>query len=148
MKEPSMIKTLLRTSLPLVAAAALAAPAASAADITVTVDGIANAQGTVMVGLYNKAGEFPKGKRIADQEAPAAKGAVTVVFKDVPAGQYALSAFHDVNKNHRLDVNMQGIPTEPVGSSRDAIGNMGPPKFEDAVFTVGSAALAQTIHVK
>lgn len=83
-----------------------------------------------------------------DQQTVAVKGAVTVVFKDVAPGQYALSAFHDVNKNHRLDANMQGIPSEPVGSSRDAVGHMGPPRFEDAVFTVGSAAVSQTIHVK
>ncbi|MES2260422.1 MAG: DUF2141 domain-containing protein [Pseudomonadota bacterium] len=126
----------------------VSAGSAYAADINVTVDGLANDQGQVLVGLYNQASEFPKGKRIEDKITPAAKGAVTVVFKDVPAGQYALSAFQDVNKNRRLDANMQGIPTEPIGASRDARGRMGPPTFDDAVFTVGSAPLNLTIHLK
>lgn len=129
-------------------ASAMLAGSAFGADLNVTLEGLASDQGQVLVGLYDKASEFPKGKRIVDQKVAAIKGKTVVVFKDVAPGQYALSAFHDVNKNNRLDANMQGVPTEPTGASRDARGQMGPPKFEDAVFTVGSAPLNLTVHIK
>ena len=118
------------------------------ADVSVTIQGLANANGQVLVGLYNKASEFPEGTRVDGKVLPAIKGALTVVFKDLPSGNYAISAFHDINKNGRLDVNMQGIPIEPLGASRDAIGHMGPPSFNDAVFAVGSTPIHLTIHLR
>jgi uncharacterized protein (DUF2141 family) len=124
------------------------APVAFAADIVLTVDGIASNEGKVMVALFDKAAEFPNGKYKSAQMLPSAKGALKFVFKDLPAGRYAISAFHDVNNNNRLDVNQMGIPTEPLGASRDARGQMGPPKFDDAAVTVGKDALNLTIHLK
>jgi uncharacterized protein (DUF2141 family) len=58
----------------------------------------------------------------------------TCVFKNVPAGTYAISAFHDENKNMALDKNLIGIPTESWCTSRNAKGFMGPPSFDDAKF--------------
>ena len=120
----------------------------SAADLTVTVDGINNNDGKIVVGLFNAPEAFPRGKVFNGQITPAIKGAVTVIFKDVAAGRYAISAYHDVNGNGRLDANMMGIPSEPYGFSRDALGQMGPPKFEDAAFTVDKSPVSLTIHVK
>ena len=124
----------------------LAAPAL-AGEIRVTVEGVAGTEGRVLAALFDKASEFPSGKRLQQAAAPAAKGRVTLTFKDVPAGRYALSAFHDVNGNGRLDANMVGMPTEPYGASRDASGKMGPPKFDDAAVNVGAEPLLLTIRL-
>ena len=129
------------------AASVLLATSAHAGDLRVIVDGVNSADGKVMVAMFDKASEFPSGKRINAQMAPAAKGAVTVEFKGVPPGRYALSAFHDVNGNGRLDANMVGMPTEPYGASRDARGKMGPPAFDDAVVTIGAEPMSLTIHL-
>jgi uncharacterized protein (DUF2141 family) len=52
----------------------------------------------------------------------------------VPAGQYAVQAFHDENGNNDVDRAMFGIPKEGVGFSRNARIGLGPPKWRDAFF--------------
>jgi len=126
----------------------LFAASSYAADVTVTIDGINTNDGKIVAGLFDNPATFPRGKVVIGQMTPAIKGAVTVIFKDVAAGRYAISAYHDVNSNGRLDANMMGIPSEPYGFSRDARGQMGPPKFEDAAFTVDKSPVSLTIHVK
>ena len=128
--------------------AAVAATTAYAADVRVTIEGVASAEGKVMAALFDKAAEFPRGKMSVGNMAPAAVGAVKVVFADVPPGKYVISVYHDVNGNQRLDANMVGIPSEPYGFSRDARGKMGPPSFDDAVFEVSKDTVNLTIRVK
>ncbi|MEO6817582.1 MAG: DUF2141 domain-containing protein, partial [Edaphobacter sp.] len=55
------------------------------------------------------------------------------------AGQYAVTVYLDVNGNHKLDKNFLGIPKEPVGVSNNPKGHMGPPRFDECVFTHGSS---------
>ena len=128
--------------------AAFAAATAHAADVRVTVEGVASTEGKVMLALFDKASEFPRGKMSIGKMETAAIGAVKVVFADVPPGKYAISVYHDVNGNQRLDSNMVGIPSEPYGFSRDARGKMGPPSFDDAVFEVSKDTVNLTIRVK
>lgn len=53
-------------------------------------------------------------------------------FKNIPAGQYAISCYQDVNGNHKLDKWLFG-PLEPWGFSYT--GDMKfPPKFNDVSF--------------
>lgn len=62
------------------------------------------------------------------------KTQVEYEFKDVPAGQYAISTYQDVNGNHKLDKWIFG-PREPWGFSYS--GKMVfPPKFEDVSFNL------------
>ena len=70
------------------------------------------------------------------------------MFAGVIPGKYAISVYHDVNGNQRLDSNMVGIPSEPYGFSRDARGKMGPPSFDDAAFEVGKDNVNLTLRVK
>ena len=121
---------------------------AMAADVRVSIEGITSADGKVMTALFDKASEFPRGKLSLANMAPATVGAVKVVFADLPPGKYAISVYHDVNGNQRMDANMVGIPSEPYGFSRDARGKMGPPSFEDAAFEVGKDTVNLTIKVK
>ena len=140
MKFPHILASLIAT--------AFAACAAHGADIHLTVEGVANADGKVMIALFDKASEFPRGKLSLANMVPAAPGAVKVVFAGVTPGKYAISVYHDVNGNQRLDSNMVGIPSEPYGFSRDARGKMGPPSFDDAAFEVGKDNVNLTLRVK
>lgn len=124
----------------------LGASLAQAADLTVVVSGITKAEGQVMVALFNEAAGFPRGKVLNGQMTPAKPGQVELVFKDLAPGTYAVSAYQDLNSNQRLDANMVGMPTEPYGFSRDAKGQFGPPKFDDAAIKVG--AEPQRIQLK
>jgi uncharacterized protein (DUF2141 family) len=131
-----------------VAAGLLAATAyACAADLTVTVNHVAGATGNVRVAVYNQAESFPK-TIFQGLEVPAAAGTVQVVFKGLPAGDYAVSAFQDLNGNKKLDTNGLGIPIEPYGFSRGARGSNGPPVFADASFHLGEPARTESVNLK
>lgn len=105
-------------------------PAAMAGDVTVIVtDAEPNGRG-VFVQLCTQA-EFLKRCTLRDK-AVAKEDKVTLVFKDVPPGTYAATAYQDINDNAKLDRGMFGAPSEPWAVSRDAKGSMGPPVFEDA----------------
>ena len=61
---------------------------------------------------------------------------VTVEFATLPAGDYAIRFYHDVDGDGELDTNLMGIPSEPFGFSNNARGNFGPASWADSVFTV------------
>ncbi len=115
--------------------ASLVTSIAGAADLSVKIGDLKSVEGNVRVGLFNTAADFPK-KQMRGEFVKAKQGVVTVVFKDLPAGVYAVSAFQDVNDNKKLDTSAIGRPNEPYGFSRDPRGMFGPPSFDDAAFNV------------
>ncbi len=132
----------------LVACTSVLAMSAMAAELQVTVEGVDSETGKIMAALFDKAAGFPGGQSFAATMTPAKPGTVSFRFKDVPAGRYAVSAFHDLNGNQRLDRNMVGMPSEPYGFSRNARGKMGPPSFDDAAVNVGAEAVAIVLRIK
>ena len=108
------------------------------ATVMVTVQGVASPQGQITALLYATDDGFPAKEAKAKQRVtvPASVGSVSLHFQNVPEGTYAVTVFHDVNGNGRLDTNWIGIPKEPVAVSNNAKGRMGPPKFKDAKFVV------------
>lgn len=103
--------------------------------LTVTVSGLKNNTGTVKVGLYNSEGTFLKTtyKKLASE---IKKNEAVVTFDNLPAGEYAISTYHDENNNGTLDRNMMGIPSEDYAASNNAKGFMGPPAYKDAKFVI------------
>ena len=124
----------------------LAATPALATDVKVEIHGAASTRGSVLVALFDGPAQFP-GKPDNGLKLSAA-GPLVAVFHNVKPGTYAISAFHDENDNGVLDANLLGMPTERYGFSRDAVGNMGPPKFDAASFVVGKddQTLVVTLH--
>lgn len=103
--------------------------------ITVNFTGIKSDKGKLFVALYNAKDSFlEKPFKTAIVNIKDLKS--TAVFKDIPVGEYAISAFHDENDNKKMDTNFLGIPKEYIGTSNDAKGFMGPPKYNDAKFTL------------
>ena len=118
--------------------------------IHVDVVGLRNNNGRVFCSLYASAEGFPKDNQKAirrDNTSISARKAACE-FSGIEPGTYAVSVFHDENSNGRLDTNFLGIPREGVGSSNDARGHMGPPKFDAAQFQFsgGRLNLKITIH--
>jgi uncharacterized protein (DUF2141 family) len=66
----------------------------------------------------------------------------------LPPGEYALSVFHDLDSDTRLKSNFMGIPKEPAALSNNAKPKFGPPKYKDAVFTIGSKAVEQKLQLQ
>lgn len=67
---------------------------------------------------------------------PAKGGEMVVVFRDVPAGTWAVIVYQDENENNQLDRNFIGVPKENYGFSRDAVNPFGPPSFDQAAIEV------------
>ena len=105
--------------------------------ISVSIRGLKNNNGYVMIGLYNKKDAFLnktfKGNSVVITDKKA-----TLVFNDIPNGEYAVSFFHDANSNGKMDTNFVGIPKESYGASNNAKGFFGPPKYDDAKFLVAT----------
>ena len=102
--------------------------------------------GTVMISLYNAEAAYSGGAPVASTAIPAS-GPVVAVFENLPAGDYAVKAFHDVNGNGRMDTNPFGMPVEPYAFSNNARGNMGPAGWDRAHFAVAGAT-SQTISIR
>jgi len=103
--------------------------------LTVSVSGLKNNTGVVKVGLYNSEGTFLKTVyKSLSSEIKNDKAVVT--FENLPAGEYAISTYHDENNNGKLDRNAMGIPSEDYAASNNAKGFMGPPSYNDAKFVI------------
>lgn len=101
--------------------------------LTINVSGFKNNKGKILVGVYNKEGDFLK-KVIYGKSGTIVDKKAQIVFENVPSGTYAVTLYHDENENNKLDTNIVGIPKESYGASNDAKGFMGPPKYNDAKF--------------
>lgn len=113
------------------------APAATS-DVVVIATGLRNANGVVRACMTGDTDHFPNCKNPAASYniVGDAGGSVTLTFKDVKPGRYAIALLHDENGNGKADRAAMMIPTEGFGFSRDAKVRFGPPKFGAAAFEV------------
>jgi len=116
-------------------AVGLAASGAAAADLAVTVTGVANDRGQVLVAVCTPETFLRAGCPYTAAQ-PARAGSVTVVVRKVPPGTYAVQAFHDENQNLDIDRNFLGLPLEGIGFGNDAPMRFGPPRYADAALAV------------
>lgn len=104
-------------------------------NLQIEVRGIKEISGDLQIGIYNKADGFAQKDKVYMGKIVAVKGSTVVVdISNLPHGRYAISAFHDKNRNGKLDTSILGLPTERYGFSNNARGTFGPPKFADASF--------------
>lgn len=106
-------------------------------------------EGELVCALYDRAEAFPSEKgartgayaRITDRRA-------VCHFEGIPAGRYAVAAFHDEDGDRKLR-KVLGIPREGYGFSNDAQpGTFGPPRFADAAFDFDGTAKRVTIRIR
>ena len=131
----------------LLAAFCLLAGSAHAAIVQVSVEGVRNDHGHVLVALCSKA-EFLRPHCAWRGRAQAHDGTVIVTIDGVPPGLYAAQAFHDENDDGLLNRNILGLPNEAMGFSRDAPMRLGPPRFADAAFEVGAGTTRVAFGLK
>jgi hypothetical protein len=92
-------------------------------------------EGRIMIAVYNSPNTFLK-KAFKTSSIAVDSLSVPSVGINLPQGVYAVSLFHDTNKNGRLDLGSFGIPTEKYGFSNNTEGFMGPPSFKSSSFRV------------
>lgn len=123
----------------------LTAAVAHAADVRVELRGLRATAGTVLVAIYRDEASWLK-TPMSSLQLAAGEGAVT--FRDLPPGEYAVSAFHDVNGNGRFDFGRTGPDAEAYGFSNDAVGTMGPARFVDAKVSVPASGSTVVVNLK
>jgi uncharacterized protein (DUF2141 family) len=101
--------------------------------ITATVLNISSDKGIVKFALYNKT-NF-RLKPLQSEIGNIENGKTTITFKEVAGGEYAIVCYHDKNSNDKMDFQPNGMPLEAYGASNNVM-NFGPPRFDDAKFTV------------
>ncbi|MCT2557947.1 DUF2141 domain-containing protein [Tsuneonella sp. YG55] len=125
--------------------------AAPTRTVTVTVTDLRSAKGVVRACMTTDAERFP---RCAGDPAsyrlvvPASEGSLTLTFKGVTPGRYAVALLHDENGNGKADRALGMMPREGFGFSRDAPVRMAPPRFADAVFPVADSDQKLTIKMR
>ena len=95
-------------------------------------------RGVVLALMFATSEGFPgRLERAVDRaKSKIVDGRAQLVFREVPSGTYAVVVVHDENNNQALDTNLLGIPNEGVGVSNNPQTRLGPPRFEDAKFSV------------
>lgn len=118
-------------------------------NVDVTLSGLRNAKGQVLVCLATNPKSFPDCSKDpgAQKKAVAATNGSTVRFTGVAPGTYAIAIVHDENANDKMDLSLF-LPKEGWGLSRNPKTRMGKPKFSSSAFVVGSAYLVFPIKVK
>ena len=101
-----------------IAMATLATPAV-ADGLNVTVDGIRNAKGNIVILVFDDARAFDNldaWSTIDYAQVPSRKGSISHEFTDLNAGPYAVFSFHDENKDEDLNMTATQL-LEGVGST-------------------------------
>ncbi len=127
--------------------AALASTSALAADVTFDFD-VAAPTGRIMVALFDSEANYGgAGQPVRYAMVDAGEPSRRVTFEDLPDGDYAMRAFHDVDGDGKMKTNPFAMPIEPFAFSNNAVGNMGPASWERAKFAA-TGAVVQTISLK
>lgn len=100
---------------------------------------IIKAEGAVMIALFDNAAAYGgKGAPVRATRVPAEKLEMTMSFKGLTPGTYAVKAYHDLDGDGKLSVNPFGLPIEPFAFSNGAQAQYGPPSFDKAALTIGA----------
>lgn len=94
------------------------------------------ARGKLYIAIYDREEAFMQAEKAAAQYVlPVEKaGSLDLHAAGLKPGIYAISCFHDVNGNGKLDVNLLGIPTEPYGFSNNARPKFRAPSWSESKF--------------
>lgn len=96
-----------------------------------------NAGGVVRLALCPGKESFETEQDCVVREGEVRGGTVIVRFDALQVGQHALKAFHDIDRNGKLNTNWFGFPTEPYGFGNNARRPTGPPTFEMSAIRLG-----------
>ena len=125
---------------------------AQQSNLTVTIKGIKNSNGQILVCLFNRAKGFPscggEGGAYRRFGTKARKGSLSFTLKQIPDGVYAISTAHDQNGDNKIETHfLFGYPTEGAGTSNYVKAPRSKPEFSKARFQLGGGNGAVEIHM-
>lgn len=119
--------------------------------VKLELSGLQNVSGNIYIAVYDSDDSWLGEDTVLARRviiADALEGELVLVELQLAPGDYAFSIFYDRNNNGELDTNFIGIPKEPVALSNNARPGFGPPKYKDAVFTVGGEPIIQRVSIE
>ena len=114
--------------------------------ILVTVEGITHENGIMVIALFDNKNNFNVDPIRFFKEPVKDLKSITVTFDNIDYNKYAISVYHDINENGKLDKNMIGIPTEPYGFSNNPRIITGP-SYEKSAFELKEKELKMNIRL-
>lgn len=126
----------------------IAAPTAWGASVELTITGVETASGEILIGVFDSETGWKTDASIAEAQADAATGSVTVMLDGLPDGEVAIKLYHDVDSNGELKRGNFGIPAEPYGFSNDAPVRFGPPSWSAAKFAIDGETTTHTLALR
>ena len=121
----------------------------SPATLEVSISGLRNMKGNVLVCVTANPRFFPdcsKDPKSFRAIVPA-RDSAQVSFRGIAQGTYAIALVHDENGNSKMDMAIF-LPKEGFGFSRNPAIVTGPPKFKAAAFAIDAAEVSQRIKMK
>jgi uncharacterized protein (DUF2141 family) len=102
---------------------------------------IQEARGSLYIGIYKSEADFLKPEKACLKKTipVTSTGNLDLDVSELAPGTYAISCFHDLNDNGKLDTNFMGIPSEPYGFSNNARPKFRAPKWSEAKFELKAA---------
>ncbi|MGB6054840.1 MAG: DUF2141 domain-containing protein [Burkholderiaceae bacterium] len=124
---------------------------AAAATLTIAVSGVKDTSGQVAIAVFAGPEDFPKDdtkaiRRIVAPIDGATKSAKAVV-PDLPAGTYAIAAFHDNDNSGKLETNLFGMPTKGYGFSNNPKPKLRAARYDEARFELPNAGATVEIQL-
>lgn len=126
-----------------VLASLLSASPAVAGDLTVKITSVKAKGGHLLVAVYDKATLFRANPPFSGEAKISAAGDMTVTIKDVAAGDYVISAFHDADDDKKMSMT-NGRFGEGTALS-NAVQLRGPPSFEVNKIAIPATGTTVTI---
>ena len=121
----------------------------SPAALEVSISGLRNMKGNVLVCVTANPRFFPdcsKDPKSFRATVPA-RDSAQVSFRGIAQGTYAIALVHDENGNSKMDMAIF-LPREGFGFSRNPAIVTGPPKFKAAAFAIDAAEVTQQVKMK
>jgi hypothetical protein len=121
----------------------------SPAALEVSISGLRNMKGNVLVCVTANPRFFPdcsKDPKSFRATVPA-RDSAQVSFRGIAQGTYAIALVHDENGNSKMDMAIF-LPKEGFGFSRNPAIVTGPPKFKAAAFAIDAVEVSQQVKMK
>lgn len=118
--------------------------------LEVTVTNVENSEGKIRAVLFRGEDGFPEEREKAYRSASvnARENKTTLIFENIPYGEYAISLLHDENENGKMDTNLFGYPQEGYGISNNKTSGLSMPKYKDARFQMDQSHKNLLIHLR
>lgn len=118
--------------------------------LEITVTNVENNEGKIRAALFRGEEGFPNEGNKAYRAASvnAREGKTTLIFENIPYGEYAITLLHDENEDGKIDTNLFGYPQEGYGVSNNKTSGLSMPKYKDARFQVNESHQNLLIHLR